>query len=139
MINKILFIFICIQMLSCTQTAETTSLNPNSNEMILFSERLNQKFGDYANASGYYQYKDSVKSAGKLQRGPCGDNFEQYFLISSVNSEGIILTFDKSDSCIIFSLTQNDSTYWLPLKGIDIPKGKFLFKYNNTIDVLIKD
>jgi len=126
-------------MLSCAQPAETTTLNPNSMEMLSFSEKLNKKYGDYAKASGYYQYKDSVNSARKFMRGPDGNNMEQYFIISSVNSEGIILTFDKSDSCIIFSLTQNDSTYWLPLKSIDIPKGKFLFKYNNTIDVLIKD
>ncbi len=124
---------------SCSNYEITTKpLLIDKDEVKIFSDKINSRFTNYAEVSGYNHFKDSVKIAMKNVRGPDGE--EVFFFRGSPSKEEIVIySFDRKDSCIIFSSFLSDELYLLKVNSIAIPVGKYLIKNRNNLNIFYRD
>ena len=110
----------------------TKPLVIDSKAVGIFSTKINSRFPDYAEVSGYNHFRDSVKIAMKNIRGPDGEPV--MFFRGRPSKENIVIyTFDKKDSCIIFSGILLNENYILHINSLLIPIGKYLLKSGNVL------
>lgn len=120
---------------SCSNyNLETKPIEINFNAVRIFSNQVNSRFQDYAVVSGYNHFRDSLNIAMLYVRD--WRNGEPFIILRGQPSieEIVIYTFDKKDSCIIFSGMLLNENYTLHLNSLPIPIGKYLLK---TSDVTI--
>jgi len=110
----------------------TRPLIIDSNAAGIFSTNINSRFTDYAEVSGYNYFRDSVKIAMKNIRGPDGEPV-MFFRGRPSKEDIIIYTFDKKESCIIFSGILLNENYILHINSLPIPTGKYLLKSRNVL------
>ena len=110
----------------------TKPLVIDSEAIEIFSNKINTRFPDYAEVSGYNHLRDSVKIAMKNLRGPDGEPV-MLFRGRPSKEEIVIYTFDKKDSCIIFSGILLNENYVLHINSLLIPIGKYLLKSENVL------
>jgi hypothetical protein len=108
------------------------SLPINQESAVLFSDRVKEKFSNYSDASGY----QSPGQRGPYIRGPGVDSVLMDLRGNNSKQEITIYTFDKSDSCIIYSGFLSDSVYRINFTQIPIPSGRYLVKLFGIIDTL---
>ena len=136
--HVIIILFICVFYSCSNYEIITNPLLIYKDEVKLFSDKINSRFTNYAEVSGYNDYKDSVKIAMKNVRGPDG---EEVFLFrgSPAKEELVIYSFDRKDSCIIFSGFLSEDIYELKVNSIAIPVGTYVLKNKNNLNVFYKD
>ena len=110
----------------------TKPLVIDSKAVGIFSTKINSRFPDYAEVSGYNHFRDSVKITMKNIRGPDGEPV-MIFRGRPSKEDIVIYTFDKKDSCIIFSGILPNENYILHINSLLIPIGKYLLKSGNDL------
>ena len=124
--NIILVIFIT----GCSST-EMATLSLDTAAAKLFADKVIQQYSNYATASGY---RDTKQVAFNL-RGP-DDEPVYLFRPRSEKEEITIYTFDRQDSCILYSGDLSENAYLIKVDSIPIPRGRYLLKIGERIDSL---
>ncbi len=126
--------FFCLVLFSCSSYEFITKpLIIDSRSIEIFSSRINSRFSDYAEVSGYNHFKDSLKIAMQYVRGPNRGEPLMVFRGRPSKEDIIIYTFDKKDSCIIFSGILLNEAYVLYIDSLSIPIGKYYLKTENVL------
>jgi hypothetical protein len=134
MINKWMFInlLFCLVLLSCSNyNIVTHPITIDSTAACVFTYRINQRFTNYGDASGYNHIMDSIRATRLHVRGPSYNSRIMNFHVGPTKEEFIIYTFDKKDSCVLVTHhdSLNDAFYELNTASIPIPMGRYLLKY----------
>jgi hypothetical protein len=127
-------IIVYLALYSCSNyDIESKPLEIDFSAARIFASQISSKFTDYADTSGYNQFRDSVNIALRNTRGPKGEPV--IFLRGNPSQEEIVIyTFDRKDSCIIFSGYLLDENYILYVNTLPIPTGTYLIKVYNSIN-----
>jgi hypothetical protein len=94
-----------------------------------FAERVKLRFANYADTSGY----ESSGPRSPFLRDGEGEPVIWYHARGSTE-EVVVYTFDRSDSCIIFSGTLAEQIYELRIQLLPIPTGRYLLKLGGTTE-----
>lgn len=123
MIKNLANCLLVFSLASCSPS-ELVTLPIDSTAAISFAERVKQRFASYAETSGY-QYPKSGDP--NVRDGDQGELFLVYRAKAS-GEDVVIYTFDRSDSCIVYSGSLADETHVLRIESIPIPRGRYLLK-----------
>jgi hypothetical protein len=127
--------FLIISLCSCSSYNVTyPPLAIDSIQVNNFSSRIKNNYSDYAEISGYNRSIDSIETLklNSTLRGPCGDINDAGYLIKPLNSEIILFTYNKNDSCVIYPAVNDDEIYWLSTMNLQVPIGQYILKYDSV-------
>lgn len=125
--RKIILIYIssfilsgCSSIIKGNDSLQTTIIMLDSVSIDAFSRRIHTKHPDYGEISR--------PNDGNI--GPDGDNISTILMIDRADiCEMILYSYDRQDSCVIFSDSLVRGNYTIPHKSIRVPEGYYILKY----------
>jgi hypothetical protein len=121
------FVFLLPLLISCS-SIESLTIPIDLSAANIFASKVNTRFTNYADTSGY---RDKHFNTCLRYLGEC-----TFYHATGSNEEVIVYTYDKKDSCVLYSGLLKDAVYILYADSIAIPRGRYLLKLGNSIDTL---
>ncbi len=116
-------------LMSCSNS-KPISFPVNSMAVRLFGERVIQRFTNYSEASGY---KEFIEISTPWLRGPDKGIRVIWYHARPPKEVAVIYTFDRIDSCILYSGPIEDDMYELVPASLPLPRGRYLLKLGDSI------
>lgn len=127
MIRGFAYRALLLSLMACA-SSEPVVLPIDSMAAKSFAERVKKRFANYADTSGY-QYP---KPPSLYVRGNEGEPVILFPVEKGSSEDVIVYTFDRSDSCTLFSGVLVNEMYLIPVQAILIPMGRYFLKLGET-------
>jgi len=110
----------CSSIFKSNDKFETSIVPLDKLSIDSFSNLIRNKYSNYSEMSRPNDNK----------RGPCGTDFSSILMIASAERCKIVLySFNRQDSCVMFSDSLVKGSYEIPHKSIRVPEGYYILKF----------
>jgi hypothetical protein len=126
MLKHSTYLLLALSALGCS-SSEIPTLPVDRQAAISFATRVTQRYVDYADSSEYQPPPPQNPLLRGFDAEPC-----ILYRPEAAREDVVIYTFDRSDSCVIWSDAVPDQLYLFRILLVPIPTGRYLLKFGHT-------